>query len=110
MRHRDTIQKGLREREGLPVSEAGFLDLALDREHEYVIQALDDIVRRAGELLDDLRSDDVARVMTALHRIADSAGASGPIASQYAKAIAHAAKAEGLVRGYRAGHAEGVAQ
>ncbi len=56
---------------------------------------LEDIVRRAQELIKNI---DDGRADTAAYRIADSAGASGPINSTYAKLIGQAAEMNSLIR------------
>jgi len=56
---------------------------------------LEEIVRRAQELIKNI---DEGRVADTANRIADSAGASGPINSTYAKVIAQAAEMNTLIR------------
>jgi len=56
---------------------------------------LEEIVRRAQELIKNI---DEGRVADTANRIADSASASGPINSTYAKVIAQAAEMNTLIR------------
>lgn len=55
-------------------------------------EALDEIHCRLEAVLADLDSEDIRLNTWAIFRIADSAGASGPIGSQWEKAVATAAK------------------
>jgi hypothetical protein len=56
---------------------------------------LQDIVERAQDLIKDI---DAGRADTAAWRIADGAGASGPINSKYARVIGQAAEMNSLIR------------
>ncbi len=56
---------------------------------------LEEIIERAQDLIKNI---DAGRADTAANRIADSAGASGPINSIYAKLIGQAAEMDSLLR------------
>ena len=66
----------------------------VDAEHE-VRRSLGEIIERATALLDKVNSE---YAYGACSRIAHSAGASGPIGSEWEKAIAAASRVEMIVR------------
>lgn len=61
----------------------------IEMNHEYLIDALDRIITEATELRKGLKSDG-ADAFNMAARISEGAGASGPIGSQWSKALKHA--------------------
>jgi len=69
----------------------------IEMAHDYLVDNLKRIVARATETLDGLTSEKGEDAVNAAARLSESAGASGPIGSEYEKAVKHATQLVTLI-------------